>query len=168
MNLTRLTFLALACATSFALTACSSVDLNKDKGATEVTITDEEALQKMLNDPNSPLYKKEVFFAFNSYAVDSQNMEVVTNHAKFLAANRNINVRLEGNTDERGGREYNLALGQKRAEAVKQRMTVMGVSPDQLETISFGKERPKAYGHTEADWAENRRVDINYMLKKSN
>ena len=93
-------------------------------------------------------------------------MPVVTNHAQFLAAHKNLNVRLEGNTDERGGREYNLALGHKRAEAVKERMTLLGVSPQQIETISYGKEKPKAEGHDEAAYYENRRVDIHYMLNK--
>ena len=118
----------------------------------------------MLNAKDGPLAKREIYFDFDSYSVSPQYMPIVTNHAKFLANNKNVKVMLEGNTDARGSREYNLALGQKRSEAVKQRMTLMGVNPDQVESISFGKERPKALGDTEEDYAQNRRVDIHYLV----
>ncbi len=118
----------------------------------------------MLNAKDGPLAKREIYFDSDSYSVSPQYMPIVTNHAKFLANNKNVKVMLEGNTDARGSREYNLALGQKRSEAVKQRMTLMGVNPDQVESISFGKERPKALGDTEEDYAQNRRVDIHYLV----
>lgn len=152
-------FAALA---ALSLTACSSVDLDKDKDL--AAQGDMEAIQKALNDPNSPLAKKEVHFGFDSYSVEPNEMPVVQNHSRFLNANKNLKVVLEGNTDERGGREYNLALGQKRAEAVKSRMTLMGVNPDQIETVSFGKEKPRSLGSDEASYADNRRVDIRYNL----
>jgi len=87
----------------------------------------------------------------------------VETHARYLAGHPQQRIMIEGNTDERGGAEYNLALGQRRADAVRRMMTLMGVSDGQVEVISFGKEKPKATGHTEADYAENRRADIVYQ-----
>lgn len=150
----------VAVAAAASLTACSTVDLDQDKSS-----SDEESVEAMLNSKDGVLANREIHFDFDSYTVSPQEMPTVNNHAQFLAKHKNVKVRLEGNTDERGGREYNLALGQKRSEAVKQRMTLLGVSPDQIETISFGKEKPKAYGHTEEDYYQNRRVDINYQIK---
>jgi peptidoglycan-associated lipoprotein len=114
------------------------------------------------NDPNSPLYKKSVYFDFDSFVVKSEYQPVVEAHGKYLATNKNRRIVVEGNTDERGGREYNLALGQKRAEAVKQRLLLLGATDAQIETVSFGKEKPKALGSNEEAWAQNRRADIVY------
>ena len=114
------------------------------------------------NDPASPLYKKSVFFDFDSFVVKSEFQSVVEAHGKYLASTKNRRIVVEGNTDERGGREYNLALGQKRAEAVKQRLMLLGASDAQIETVSFGKEKPKAVGSNEEAWAQNRRADIVY------
>ena len=164
MHLFRLSTTVAILATALSITACSTVDLDSDKAGSNVA--DGTSVEQMLNSKDGPLANRSVHFDFDSYTVSPDQMPVVTNHAQFLAAHKNLNVRLEGNTDERGGREYNLALGQKRAEAVKQRMTLMGVSPEQIETISFGKEKPKALGHDEADYYENRRVDINYQPNK--
>jgi peptidoglycan-associated lipoprotein len=87
---------------------------------------------------------------------------VVENHSAYLAKNKQRNILIQGNTDERGGAEYNLALGQKRAEAVRKSMAALGVSDGQMEAVSLGKEKPKAEGHDEAAWAQNRRADIVY------
>lgn len=125
MNLKHFSLSAAAILAALSLTACSSIDLDKDK---ETTVSDATEAEKMINDQNGPLAKKEIYFDFDSYSVSPQYMPVVNNHAKFLAGNKGIKVMLEGNTDARGSREYNLALGQKRSEAVKQRMTLMGVS----------------------------------------
>jgi peptidoglycan-associated lipoprotein len=113
-------------------------------------------------DPNNPLSKKSVYFDFDSYVVKSEYQPVVEAHGKYLAANSGRQITVEGNTDERGGREYNLALGQKRAEAVKQRLLLLGARDGQIETVSFGKEKPRATGSTEEAWAQNRRADIVY------
>ena len=83
-------------------------------------------------------------------------------HAKWLNEHPDVNIVIQGNTDERGGREYNLALGQKRSEAVKQRMQLLGVPASRIEAVSFGKEKPVATGSTEEAWAQNRRADIVY------
>jgi len=113
-------------------------------------------------DPNNPLSKKSVYFDFDSFVVKSEYQPLVEAHGKYLAANSGRQITIEGNTDERGGREYNLALGQKRAEAVKQRLLLMGARDGQIETVSFGKEKPRATGSTEEAWAQNRRADIVY------
>lgn len=155
----------LAAAAALTLSACSSVDLDKDNKDLAAG-GDMDAVQRALNDPNGELARKEVHFDFDSYSVNQNEMPTVQHHSRFLNANRNLTVTLEGNTDERGGREYNLALGQKRAEAVKSRMTMLGVNPDQIETVSFGKEKPRSLGHDETSYADNRRVDIRYNINR--
>ena len=116
-----------------------------------------------LNDPQRVLAKRSVYFDYDSYTVKSEYRELVQNHAKYLVANPNRKVVIQGNTDERGGAEYNLALGQRRADAVKTLMLALGVKEGQIETVSFGKEKPKATGSNEAAYAENRRSDIAYQ-----
>jgi peptidoglycan-associated lipoprotein len=103
-----------------------------------------------------------VFFDYDSYVVRPEARPVIENHARFLQGNKQRKANLEGHTDERGGREYNLALGQKRAEAVRQALTLLGVSDSQIEAVSYGKEKPAATGGTEADFAKNRRVEVRY------
>lgn len=103
-----------------------------------------------------------VYFDYDSYVVKPQFQTLLDAHARFLKANPARKVNLEGHTDERGGREYNLALGQKRAEAVRRSLTLLGVSDSQLEAVSFGKEKPVALGTDEASLAQNRRVELTY------
>jgi len=113
---------------------------------------------------SSPLaQERSVYFEFDSYSVESQYERVVDMHANYLANNPQQTIRVEGHADARGGSEYNLALGQRRSDAVANRLTLLGVRSNQIETISFGKERPKALGNSEADYAENRRADIVYQ-----
>jgi len=117
-------------------------------------------------DPQSALSKnRSVFFEFDDFSIKKEYVPVVENHSKYLTTNPKLTVRLEGNADERGGREYNLALGQKRAEAVARSMKLFGSKDAQIEAVSFGSEKPKAIGHEEASWAQNRRVDITYQGK---
>ncbi|WP_426111251.1 peptidoglycan-associated lipoprotein Pal [Massilia sp. PWRC2] len=115
-----------------------------------------------LNDPQGVLAKRSVYFDYDSYAVRDDGKAVVENHSAYLNKNKGRKILVQGNTDERGGTEYNLALGQKRAEAVRKAMTAMGVAESQIEAVSLGKEKPKATGSNEAAWAENRRADIVY------
>jgi peptidoglycan-associated lipoprotein len=116
-----------------------------------------------LTDPNSPLAKRSVYFDFDSNAVKDEYRGTVQAHSRYLTSDkRDANIRIEGNCDERGSREYNLALGQRRAEAVKKVMTVLGVSDGRIETVSYGEEKPQAQGHDESAWAQNRRADIKY------
>lgn len=115
-----------------------------------------------LRDPRSPLSRREIFYDFDSYVVKDEYKPLLDAHAAYLKGNRNARVIVEGNTDERGSREYNLALGQKRAESVKQVLTLLGVNPAQIETVSFGEEKPRNTASNEAAWAENRRCDLRY------
>ncbi len=115
-----------------------------------------------LTDPNNVLSKRSVFFDFDSSAVKSADKPLVEAHANYLKQNTARKVQIQGNTDARGSREYNLALGQRRSEAVKKMMRVLGVPEAQLEAVSYGKEKPRATGNTDADFAQNRRADISY------
>jgi peptidoglycan-associated lipoprotein len=108
------------------------------------------------------LQKRSVYFDFDSNSVKDEYRGLIQANSKFLSDNRDKKIRVEGNCDERGSREYNLALGQRRAEAVKKVMTVLGVADGRIETISYGEEKPVAAGHDEAAWAQNRRADIKY------
>jgi len=116
-----------------------------------------------LRDPNNILSKRIVYFDFDSYTVRDQDKPIIEAHARYLQANRNARLTIQGNTDERGSREYNIALGQKRADAVKRMMAVMGVNEAQIETVSFGKEKPRNPGHDEGAWSENRRDEFVYQ-----
>lgn len=103
-----------------------------------------------------------VYFDYDSFVIRSEFQSVIEAHAKFIKADKSRKVTLEGHTDERGGREYNLALGQKRAEAVRKALVLQGVADSQLEAVSFGKEKPAALGNTEAAMEKNRRAEISY------
>ena len=116
--------------------------------------------------PASPLSKRSVYFDFDKFVVKDEYRPMVEAHAGYLVAKRDARVILQGNTDERGSREYNLALGQKRAEAVRKALAVLGVNDAQMEAVSFGEEKPRNEGHTEAAYAENRRTDIVYSDEK--
>ena len=116
----------------------------------------------VLRDPNNILSKRTIYFDFDSFSVRDEFRELVNAHAKYLQANRSARLTLQGHADERGSREYNIALGQRRADAVKSLMQLLGGGEAQIETVSFGKEKPKVEGHDEAAWAQNRRVEIVY------
>ena len=116
-----------------------------------------------LKDPGNILSRRSVYFDFDSNLVKDEFRPLVTAHARYLQQNPGAKMRIEGHADERGSREYNLALGQRRSEAVKQMMQLLGARADQIESVSFGEEKPRALGHDEASWAENRRGDIVYL-----
>ena len=107
-----------------------------------------------------PDLKRSVYYEFDKFDVKPEYHALVETHAKWLRANPRARLTIEGNADERGSREYNRALGQRRAESVLRMMVVFGVRPEQIEAVSFGKEKPRASGHDEAAWAENRRADF--------
>lgn len=151
--------------------ACSTTDTAKKPvtASTPSQPTDNQAIPTVtptevdpLNDPKGVLAKRSVYFDLDSYDVKGEYKDVVTNHSNYLTSKTDRKVVIQGNTDERGSSEYNLALGQRRAEAVKNQMKALGVKDSQIETVSFGKEKPKAEGSNEAAWAENRRADIAY------
>lgn len=103
-----------------------------------------------------------IYFDYDSYTVKPDFQSLIDAHARFLKANPQRHVSIEGHTDERGGREYNLALGQKRSEAVRRALVLLGVNDSQIEAVSFGKEKPAVIGTGEAVWAQNRRAEITY------
>lgn len=113
-------------------------------------------------DANPKNLARSVYFDLDSYVVKDEFRKLLVEHGKVLSANKALKVVIEGNTDERGSREYNLALGQKRAEVVRKALLGLGVTEDQIEAISFGEDKPKNEGHDEAAWGENRRSDIVY------
>lgn len=115
-----------------------------------------------IRDPANILSRRSVYFDYDSNAVKEEFKPIVAAHAKHLGTNRALRMTIQGNTDERGSREYNLALGQRRADAVKQMMVLLGASGEQIETVSYGEEKPRAQGANEQAWAENRRADFVY------
>lgn len=115
-----------------------------------------------LDNPNSPLSKRTFYFDFDSSLVHAADRAIIVAHGRYLADHPNLHVKVEGNTDERGSREYNMALGQRRAEAVAQILLLQGAAKSQIQVISYGEERPVALGHDEAAWRLNRRVDLVY------
>jgi peptidoglycan-associated lipoprotein len=125
-------------------------------GASTVTSVD---LTKSQTDETNKL-QRVIYFDFDSFVVKDEFRGAVDAHAKMLTGDRNKRLAVEGHTDERGGREYNLALGQKRAEAVQRSLVLLGASEKQIEAVSFGKERPAASGSDEAAWAQNRRAEL--------
>lgn len=162
------------------LSACTSTPLDTPqatdatvqpvKPTTPTTPTQPESTVKSvvlhpLDDPKSALANRSVFFEYDSYEIQPAGRALIEEHSKYLRAHASAQIRLEGHADERGGREYNLALGQKRADAVRKSMQLLGVAEKQIEAVSFGKEKPVALGHDEESWAKNRRVDVNYQSR---
>ncbi len=149
-----------------AATAATPVPAQKPKtqttGPATKPLTDQSLSGNPLKDPANILSKRSVFFELDSNVVRDEFKPMVQAHARYLQQNRGQKVTVQGNTDERGSREYNLALGQRRADAVKQMMTLLGAQSEQIETVSFGEEKPRATGSDEQSWAENRRADIVY------
>lgn len=171
-----ITTLAAIVSSAILLAACSTAGKQdnkakvEDRASTTTTSADTRSVGTVnagttdpLNDPKGVLAKRSVYFDYDSYIVKSEFAPVVEAHAKYLATNKGRKIIIQGNTDERGGAEYNLALGQKRAEAVRKQLSTLGVPETQMEAVSFGKEKPKANGSDEASWAENRRADIVYQ-----
>jgi len=115
-----------------------------------------------LKDPRSPLSKRSIYFDYDSYVVKDEFQALLAAHGKFLSANPKMKMLIQGNADERGSREYNLALGQKRAEAVKKALALLGAREEQLESVSLGEEKPACTESTEECWAKNRRGDMLY------
>jgi peptidoglycan-associated lipoprotein len=161
--------LVLAFAAAALVAACSTpVKLDEKAPVADADGSDTRAVQTAsadadpLNDPKGELANRSVYFDLDKYDVKEEFNPMLSRHAKYLTANKGKKILVQGNTDERGGQEYNLALGQKRAVAVIKSLSVLGVPEGQMEAVSLGKEKPKALGHDEAAWAENRRADIVY------
>ncbi|MDD2721821.1 MAG: peptidoglycan-associated lipoprotein Pal [Gallionella sp.] len=116
-----------------------------------------------LDDPNSPLSRRQVYFADDTSSVQEADLPLLQAHGRYLAAHPQQQVIIAGNCDERGSNEYNLALGQRRADAVKKLLLLGGARESQIQTVSYGEEKPLAMGHDESDWQQNRRADLKYQ-----
>ena len=117
-------------------------------------------------DPKSTIHtQRSVYFDFDVFSIRAQDVGLIERHGKFLASHPNVSIKIEGNADERGGTEYNLALGQKRAESALRALRIYGVTDAQMEAVSWGESKPSAAGHDEAAWAQNRRADLRYPAK---
>ncbi len=179
MNLAKSVWL-LSCVALLGLSACSSVPVNDTASASTASQSPSKPLASSsgqqavstvagvktpATDGRSQANQRSVYFDFDDYAVKSEFAQVVAENGKVIAANPKLMVQIAGNADERGGAEYNLALGQKRAEALARALKIYGVKDAQVEAISWGKEKPKATGHDETAWAQNRRADIDYLKR---
>jgi peptidoglycan-associated lipoprotein len=167
-----LALLAAACASKETKTEAPVTDrttgvqtpqTTQPQGRTTPTTPAPQVAGDPLHDPRNPLSKRSVYFDFDSNSVKDEYRGLITAHSRYMTGDKkDSKIRIEGNCDERGSREYNLALGQRRAEAVKKVMTVLGVQDGRIETISYGEEKPVAMGHDESSWQQNRRADIKY------
>ena len=119
-----------------------------------------------LDNPESPLANRTIYFEFDSSEIRETERAAVEAHARYLSEHSGASITLEGHADERGSREYNIALGERRANSVRQLMTLLGAAGQQIRTISYGEERPAATGHDEASWQLNRRVEIIYRVRE--
>ncbi len=127
---------------------------------------EQASLGGSFDDPQSPLSKRTIYFNYDSSQVQDAFIPVLSAHAQYLLAHPQQRVTLEGHADERGSREYNIALGEQRAKAVARMLEAEGVSPGQLEIVSYGEEKPAAYEHDEAAWQLNRRVELVYQINR--
>ena len=168
----RIPALALVIAGTMLFAGCHTTKLDEnpqieDHSATSGTTTgggDTTSGGTIIAPPpgEQPAFERSVYFDFDSYVIKDQYKSVLTANSKYLSNKGGSKILIQGNTDERGGSEYNLALGQKRAEAVRRSLSALGVPDSQMEATSLGKEKPKALGHDEDSWAQNRRADIVY------
>ena len=133
------------------------------QGAGQSSVTQVQADASAADKAGPVGVAKVIYFDYDSYTVKPDYQSVVDQHARFLQSRPNARLVLEGNTDQRGSREYNLALGQKRAEAVRRALTLVGASDNQIEAVSFGKEKPAVEGTSEEAYAKNRRVEFRYQ-----
>jgi peptidoglycan-associated lipoprotein len=174
MNIMRLAFAALAAA-ALVMTGCSSTGTRSGEGGQGAQVVEGGSgattqgiggagnwQGNPLDNPNSLLSERNIYFDFDKSDIRQEYIPMLRAHAGYLNDNRQANVTIEGHTDERGSREYNIALGERRANSVKRFLEAEGVDPAQISTVSYGEERPEALGHDEAAWAQNRRAVLDY------
>jgi peptidoglycan-associated lipoprotein len=171
----RRTVLILMIAAALGLAACSSKPKRAEAptngttpgaqsaGAGSAGMVGEEEGAAAAGPLAGILAKRIIYFDFDSSEIKGEGPGIVAAHAKYLAANPTVRVRLEGHTDERGSREYNIGLGERRAQSVRRALLLQGATESQLSTVSYGAERPAAAGSNEAAWQQNRRVEIVYL-----
>jgi peptidoglycan-associated lipoprotein len=156
-------FSKLSLVSSFLVLSLSTISCSSTKKADDADKAAAEAAQKAAQDKvvdAASLGLKTVYFDFNKYIIRADQVASASATAVSLKANPSVKIQIQGNTDDRGSAEYNLALGNKRADALKKYLVAQGVSADNISTVSFGKERPAVQGHDEDSWAKNRRDDI--------
>ncbi len=134
-----------------------------DGGDGTAIVGDMDAIS-MLEQTEGALANRIIYFEFDSAKLSSESIQILETHGNFIAGNGEVSVRLEGHADERGSREYNIALGDRRAQSVRRVLLFQGASVDQLETVSYGEEQPVMSGHTEEAWSKNRRVELIYTV----
>ena len=169
MKLKMVTVISVLSATLLTMAGCSSVTGMGDKSDNGAPVAEATGANEggawtgsPLDDPNSLLSTKIIYFAYDASEVAPDYQDVVVAHGNYLAANPDVKVTVEGHADERGSREYNIALGERRAIAVKQLLMAQGASEGQITTISYGEERPVDVASNEAAWSANRRVELVY------
>ena len=138
-------------------------DADKPRVATvDLTSKPSGSSLSALKDPNNILSKRSIYYDYDKFDVKDEYRPLVEAHAKYLRENPSAKMLIQGNTDERGGREYNVALGQRRSDGVKKMLMLLGAKEAQIESVSLGEEKPKSEAHDEAAWAQNRRSDMLY------
>ncbi len=156
---------------SLLVTGCSSTGdvaedtvAVEDQSATTEGVGDykDSGIQSLGSEPGEALSHRVIYFAYDSYDVSEQDRALITAHANYLTSNPGVSVRLEGHADERGSREYNIALGDRRNGSVKRMLELQGVSAGQMTVVSYGEENPAVEGHDESAWSLNRRVELVY------
>ncbi len=166
--------MAIACASLVG--ACSTTPTDEQKpagvenrnttGSAQPRVATVDLTNKpkgnLLTDPNSILSKRSIYYDFDKFDVKEEYRPMVEAHAKYLRDNPGTKMLIQGNADERGSREYNVALGQRRSDGVKKMLLLLGAKEAQIESVSLGEEKPKSEGHDEAAWAQNRRSDMLY------
>jgi peptidoglycan-associated lipoprotein len=171
-----LVLLAVVLAASLAVSGCGSKKTKPDANAGANTSQSSDAQNSGVGQANANdegadapgplegmLAKRTIYFDFDSSEIKGEGTDIVAAHAKYLAKNGAMKIRLEGHTDERGSREYNIGLGERRAQAVRRALLLQGAAEGQISTVSYGEERPASAGSDEAAWAKNRRVEIVYL-----
>ena len=143
-------------------TSLSDAETDDSEAQAYGTDDDDRSGMSSLDDPQSLLSVRIIYFEYDSSDVKSGDRPTVEAHASYLVANPDTSITLEGHADERGSREYNLALGENRAHTIKRQMTLLGASPSQIRTVSYGEERPALDDHDDYSWSQNRRVEIIY------
>ncbi len=143
----------------------STSSLDGGDGTDLIAIADDNmTAQQKLDQVDSPLANRTIYFDFDSAKISDESLAVLEAHGNFISGNGDVSVRLEGHTDERGSREYNIALGDRRAQSVRRVLLFQGASVDQVDTVSYGEEQPAMLGHEETAWSKNRRVELIYSV----
>ena len=143
--------------------SASGVDGGTEGGVSAIAGGEMSAME-MLEQPDGPLSNRTIYFEFDSAALTDESIAILETHGNFIAANGEVSVRLEGHADERGSREYNIGLGDRRAQSVRRVLLFQGAATNQIDTVSYGEERPVDPGHNEAAWSRNRRVELIYTV----